>query len=230
MTRLSLPDVTVVLIDNVELPLARLALRATLEQITPAEVHIWSDNWPEGELFDVPVILFPEKMGNLRDVERLLWTEVPKQLKTSHMLTIQWDGFVLDADMWNPEFLMYDYIGAPWPQHIDYNIGNGGFSLRSRNLMLELELLKIVGPEDNSLCRFYRRQMESLGYKWAPYDVAKAFSRERIYHTDRTFGFHGVFNFPLVLSQTELVARVAAAGPYARGHCNWSQMLGVANA
>ena len=37
-------------------------------------------------------------------------------------------------------FLKYDYIGAPWPITQDdniYGVGNGGFSLRSRNKMIE---------------------------------------------------------------------------------------------
>jgi hypothetical protein len=38
------------------------------------------------------------------------------------------------------EFLDWDYIGAPWPYHQNDNekgVGNGGFSLRSKNVMLE---------------------------------------------------------------------------------------------
>jgi hypothetical protein len=34
---------------------------------------------------------------------------------TSHVLVIQWDGYVVNADLWDDDFLRYDYIGAPWP-------------------------------------------------------------------------------------------------------------------
>lgn len=39
------------------------------------------------------------------------------------------------------EFLDYDYIGAPWPKSSNinkYNVGNGGFSLRSKKIMIEV--------------------------------------------------------------------------------------------
>ena len=38
------------------------------------------------------------------------------------------------------DFMMWDYIGAPWPDnyHINkHNVGNGGFSLRSKSIMLK---------------------------------------------------------------------------------------------
>ena len=36
-------------------------------------------------------------------------------------------------------FIEYDYIGAPWEnsQH-GYYVGNGGFSLRNKNLMIQI--------------------------------------------------------------------------------------------
>ena len=57
-------------------------------------------------------------------------------VETQHCLLVQWDGFVTNANAWRPDFLAFDYIGAPWPQFSDgRNVGNGGFSLRSRKLL-----------------------------------------------------------------------------------------------
>src|SRR5690242_17088416 len=54
---------------------------------------------------------------------------------TDYCLIIQWDGYVLDADQWDERFLDYDYIGAKWLDlGKSYNVGNGGFSLRSKRL------------------------------------------------------------------------------------------------
>lgn len=54
--------------------------------------------------------------------------ELHKQVQTDFMLVIQWDGYVLNANAWNPEWLKYDWIGAPWEWYTDgMQVGNGGF-------------------------------------------------------------------------------------------------------
>ena len=53
------------------------------------------------------------------------------------MLIIQHDGFILNHKAWDNEFLNYDYIGAPvyWMGNKLIEVGNGGFSLRSKKLL-----------------------------------------------------------------------------------------------
>lgn len=232
MTRapINLPDVTLVIIGNVEMELTRRAIKATLEQIRPAAVHIWSDKWDQNTFIDAPVRLFPVGIQSITDVEELLWREVPLHLTTSHMLMIQWDGWVIDGREWQEEFLQYDYIGAPWAWRAGNRVGNGGFSLRSARLMREVASFDIIGPEDTALCRYYRSGLERLGFTWAPEALANQFSRERVWTNRKTFGFHGSFNFPSVLSGMDLVDYVAAAGDYARTRIEWDQMMRVVNA
>jgi hypothetical protein len=99
---------------------------------------------------------------------------------------------------WNPQWLQYDYIGAPWWYIDGMNVGNGGFSLRSKKLHF------IVGndrnitkrhPEDDVICRQYRKHLEGYGLTWAPEEVAREFSIEAYKQSDRQykgqFGFHG---------------------------------------
>src|ERR1700722_12124880 len=114
--RQRLNDVTLVAIGTVASELTQYAIDATLAQIDPAEV-LWDHT----------------DHGSVLDADRALWS-LCAAAKTSHCLTIQYDGFVLDSDMWRAEFLDYDYIGAPWP-HRGYAVGNGGFSLRSVEMM-----------------------------------------------------------------------------------------------
>lgn len=227
---ISLPDVTVVIVGNVELELTQLALAKTLRQISPAAVHVWSDKWPMLPVFDVALRTFPVGIDSITDVEEILWREVPLHIDTSHMLLIQWDGWVLDNRRWTSDYLSYDYIGAPWPQHGVNNVGNGGFSLRSTRLMRELATFDIIGPEDSAICRYHRSGLERLGFTWAPMNLAMQFSRERIFTREPTFGFHGSFNFPAVLSRTDLVEHVAKAGKYARSRAEWDQMMRLVNA
>jgi hypothetical protein len=124
-------------------------------------------------------------------------------IATSHALVVQWDGWVTDPAAWDPAFLQWDYIGAPWPGSgatgEGRHVGNGGFSLRSRRL---LDVL--AGPgfapepgvaEDVLICRTWRGTLErEHGIHFAPPDVAARFSYERVPPSGPTFGFHGLFN------------------------------------
>src|SRR5204863_2475838 len=103
-------------------------------------------------------------------------------VRTDHCLVVQWDGFVLDTEQWDPAFLDHDYIGAPWPQFSDgHDVGNGGFSLRSRRLLEACTALPFDGEvaEDVLICRLYRGELEERGFRFAPEPLARRFSFER---------------------------------------------------
>lgn len=115
----------------------------------------------------------------------------------SHVLVIQHDGYVWNYSAWRPEWLEYDYIGAPWWYTDGYNVGNGGFSLRSRRLLMILANdpnIKKTHPEDHVIGRTYRKYLEErYDIKFAPESVAERFSIEG-HRGDRfysgQFGFH----------------------------------------
>lgn len=142
---------------------------------------------------------------NVDEYSRFILTSLVDHIETSHALLVQWDGFALDAGAWDDAFLEYDYIGAPWPQFAaPFNVGNGGFSLRSRRLMEALRdpRLTLHGPEDVCICRTNRALLEDhYGLRFAPFEVAARFAYERGPLPSATFGFHGLFNFPQVMPQ-----------------------------
>lgn len=134
-------------------------------------------------------------------------------IDTSHVLVIQYDSFVLDGSKWRDEWLEYDYIGAVWPWHREgFQVGNGGFSLRSRKLIRAVSELTQrwdegqrfanAFPDDVVICHVLRNQLTLEGFKFAPIDVARQFSFEREY-VSNTFGFHGLYNFPHFMSVDE---------------------------
>lgn len=136
-------------------------------------------------------------------------------IDTTHVLLVQWDGYVTNPEMWDDRFLECDYIGAPWP---DGSVGNGGFSLRSRRLLKALEddsfSLLSVG-EDVTICGHHRRRLEAeFGIVFADPALAGRFSFEidasRVLAGTRTFGFHGVFNLFLVEDQDDLVGLISS--------------------
>ena len=152
-------------------------------------------------IVDAPSQLSVVRIPRIRSAEEyslFILERLADFISTSHCLIVQWDGFVLDSSRWDPAFLQVDYIGAPWPQFADdRNVGNGGFSLRSRKL---LDACRQSGfrkhhPEDVAVCRTNRDLLESeLGIKFANRLKAERFSFERTHPTESTFGFHGVFN------------------------------------
>jgi hypothetical protein len=141
--------------------------------------------------------------------------ELDKYLDTSHVLIIQYDGFILNPDAWSDEFLKYDYIGAPWLVR-DFSVnnfgfdkkllgqfvvGNGGFSLRSKKLvslcadLAKRNFFKDYDPEDVVICVHNRKFFEDKNIQFAPVELAKAFSYEDDEsHNmwDSQFGFHGL--------------------------------------
>lgn len=124
--------------------------------------------------------------------------DLVNHVETEHCLVVQWDGYILDAMAWRSDFLAFDYIGAPWPQFLDgAQVGNGGFSLRSRRLLEACRDSRFQGthPEDVTICRTNRNLLEQgLGIRFAPTEVAEQFAFERSTPPGRTFGFHGIFN------------------------------------
>lgn len=97
---------------------------------------------------------------DIREYSRFVLQDLHTYIETSHVLIVQADGFVLNPGLWNPGWLDYDYVGAPWPETLRVGkyviplanrVGNGGFSLRSRRL------LKMTAPIDLSTLRFPTR-------------------------------------------------------------------------
>jgi len=218
-----LPDVTLVMVETREHALAKLAVDDCCRKMSFADVVIVTDR---PQLFERQASYkvvqdWPTKLG----WSRSWWYDVPKLVHTSHTLNIQWDSWVWDASMWSDEFLKYDYVGAPWWYDDGKNVGNGGFSLVSTRLKRFLLDNRGAFPcdtpvDDDLLCRKYRPDLESVGFRWAPEGIAHRFAFEcaRPSEVSQHFGFHAMFNWPVVLDDKDIAVRLelAAASPYIR--------------
>lgn len=142
--------------------------------------------------------------------------EIPKHITTTHILNVQWDSWIIDPAMWRDDFLNYDYIGAPWWFADGFNVGNSGFCLRSKRLIDFLAAnpqdFPPGEPEDLVLCRDYRKRL--LQFRWAPQALAHQFAFERVRAAPRSFGYHGMFNWPHVMTDEEIEERLAMAPRY----------------
>ena len=140
------------------------------------------------------------------DYEQAVLTSGARYLLTPFMLFMEWDSMVVNPAAWTDEFLQYDYIGAPWPNHVEEgwppcnetnNVGNGGFALKSAAFCAKVcEATQLFAGDpamlssDRWQCRTIRPWMEDHGIVYAPEPVAARFSCEnRIYSGQ--FGFHG---------------------------------------
>lgn len=179
---LHLPYVTLIGVDGFDADRLRIAAEKCTRDIEFGSVVM---------ITNIPI-------KSKEEYSRFCIKELYKYVHTEHMLVFQHDGFVINADAWEDHFLQYDYIGAPWEWYRDgMQVGNGGFSLRSRKLMEMVAndpSIDDFHPEDDRICRHYGPYLHMNGIKFAPIEVARRFALEGYKH-DRTyrgqFGVHG---------------------------------------
>ena len=192
-----MPNVTLVAVTSVALEATIDAIHASMAQVDFGQVLLLSDRpLPPGANPRISRRHI-DPLGSSADYSRFMLRSLADHISTNHALCVQWDGYVLDGRAWEPSFLDYDYIGAVWPHFADgYNVGNGGFSLRSRRLLEASRRLPFDGSqaEDVVISRIARPQLEAEGIRFAPAAVAHRFAYERTPPSGREFGFHGAFN------------------------------------
>lgn len=190
----SLPDVTLLAVSDVALAATARALAISQRALRFGEVLMLGAKSP---LPGTAATWRPIPKIESRDAySRFMLHDLADHVTTSHVLCVQWDGYVLDASSWDSAFLAYDYIGAPWPHFSDgMQVGNGGFSLRSRRLIDACRALPVpIEAEDVAICRTHRHLLEAQGFRFAPETLARRFAFERAPRRGDEFGFHGAFN------------------------------------
>lgn len=207
--QLVLPQVTLCAATSVNVKATLRALEVSLAQIDFAACKLFTDVPVRPEHPAISVVPI-KRLHSSAAYSEFLLAHMVDHVETSYCLVTQWDGHVLDARRWRPQFLDYDYIGASWPQFQDgCDVGNGGFSLRSRRLMEACRDFEFhtSHPEDLAIGRINRRWLEGRGMRFAPRSLANLFATERAGDLDCSFGYHGVFNMPRALG-TEAFWRI----------------------
>jgi hypothetical protein len=221
------PTVTLVCVDG-RSPL--LALRAIHDSTTRAgcefarSLAFTNAGLPPGSAsFSLPEnteLVELEGLNSIESYDDFLIKGLHSFIQTDFALIVQWDGFVLSPANWKSDFFEYDYIGAVWPwQPPSFQVGNGGFSLRSKKLLQALQDFRVIShhPEDRAICQTYRDLLErEFQVRFAPPEVADLFSFERHPHSG-SFGFHGFFNFHRVFSPVELRERLSELPSFVYG-------------
>jgi hypothetical protein len=123
-------------------------------------------------------IIWDDKIKDIDDWNRKIIYELHNYIVTDYALLIHSDGYVINPQAFRPDFLDYDYIGAPWPLPSDsysyrdsagsvVRVGNS-VSLRSKRILelpsqLGLEWRSYYGNtnEDGFLCCHNRQILEN---------------------------------------------------------------------
>lgn len=209
-----MPQVALRAVSSIAIPETLWAMERCIELVEFGTVELLTDQ----ALHATHPLIRVTRIEPVRSREEYSWfmlRDLARYVDRPHVLVVQWDGFVINPNAWTAAFLEYDYIGAPWPQFDDHcNVGNGGFSLRSKRLLDVTASSDFEGghPEDIAICRAGRDLLEQRGMRFAPADIARSFSFERG-PSDNSFGFHGLFNFPVVLDQAKLDERLHQLNP-----------------
>lgn len=210
-----LNDVTLVAVDCTDGIVNTIkSLVHCANQISFGSVKIISHEMPDS----LPSYIVFEKCHKLKTIDEynhFMFKELCQYIDTDYCLTVQADSLIINPQVWDNNWLSYDYIGAPWVisnsayichetgEHV--RVGNGGFSLRSKKILnapalYHLPLLQEQGwyNEDGNICVYHRKRMLEIGIKYAPAEVAARFSYENPVPENEgitPFGFHK--NYPV---------------------------------
>lgn len=204
--KLSLPQVTLVAVSSIKLRETIRALEVSMSGVEFHEVLLISHDTPMNLPADVKFKTCL-RIDSSNAYSRFMAFELAAYIDSEFVLVVQHDGYILRPQKWDPHFMDYDYIGAPWPANVHFTqsgrnirVGNGGFSLRSKKLLTALDTLHLpftdqgtgYWHEDGIYSVYYRTELESAGLKFAPVDVASRFSHESDCPDSvvASFGFH----------------------------------------
>jgi len=137
MSKIDLPNITLVSVTSIRLEETILAIKKSCRGINFGAVKLFTDVDVEAE--GIEVVKVPKM--DIVEYNRFVIYELYKYIDTDFALQIQSDGYVVNPEMWRDDFLDYDYIGAPWGFNCFYDrygepikVGNG-ISIRSKKLM-----------------------------------------------------------------------------------------------
>ena len=207
---IKIPEITLITFTSVRIPEHIEAMNQCVKDIEFGAVKFLSYKKPN-DLPDYATFQKIHPMQNIMHFNTFCFKELYKYIDTSHALLFQDHAYIHNPEMWDNDWLMWDWIGSPWAivenaywanNGERVRVGNGGFSLRSRKILelpskMDWDLRQEQGfyNEDGNFCCYYRKEMIENGIKYAPLEVALKFSYENPVpehggEYPKTFGFH----------------------------------------
>lgn len=203
MSKLQLPTVTLICVDCINPDKAIKVLNHCKKMVDFGDVKL---------LTSVPIeyehCVRIQPLTSLIQYSVFMLTEFHKYIDTEMCLIIQCDGWILNPQSFDMEWLNLDYIGGLYMQYD--KVGSGGFSLRSKKIM---EYAAQITPKwDGSQKQaeeitkwygYYEDGAISLSGKFNQFKIATleqaanfamGGNRNPLYFREYPFGFHRNFS------------------------------------
>ena len=108
---LNLSNVTLLCVETRDPELAHWAIDRCLRETRFAKVVLITNiDLVRNRRLDIEYVQAPP-IQSTKDYSDLLLTGIDQYVAGSHVLVIQWDSFIIKPNLWQNEFLDYDYIG-----------------------------------------------------------------------------------------------------------------------
>jgi hypothetical protein len=200
MSKLQLPDVTLFAADSLDAQGMIKVLEHCKSKIDFGAV-VFLTHIP----CDYPHKVKIPPLNSLIAYSIFMLTKAYQYIDTTHFLTVQRDGWVLNPQSWDDSWLQNDYTAPLYQQYP--KVGSGGFSLRSKRMMEEIaktempdwdwtdkqahEIQQGVGMYEDGVCSLKNRNGK---YKIATLEQGANFAqggcRDPKYYREYSFGFH----------------------------------------
>jgi len=209
-----LPDVTLMAVSSIKIPETILALQKSMEGIEFGDIRLITHQKPE----NLPLNIrygYCDQIDNIHKYNEFMFLNAWEYFDTEFVLIQQYDSWIINSDYWQKEWLYVDYLGSPWKYLLDayichatgehVRVGNGGFSLRSSQLMRtpnkmgwNIRSEQGYDSEDGNFAVYWRKEMLEQGIKYGLVGQAAHFAFENNVpenlHISKFFGFHK--NYP----------------------------------
>lgn len=200
--KLQLPTVTCIIIDCLDASRAIKILEHCKTKADFGAVKLLT-NIPRE--YEHRVSIMP--LNSLIAYSIFMLTKVNEYIDTEHLLIVQRDGWILNPESFNSEWLGLDFIGGLYMQYD--RVGSGGFSLRSKKIMQDVSETIPYWDGTQKAAETIQQQLGfyedgiltlskfSKNYKIATREQAADFSqagnRNPKYFRERPFGWHRTF-------------------------------------
>lgn len=206
--KIQLPSVTLLILDCINPQRANDVLTICTNKVDFGAVKLLThEDIDSPYLVKIPVIKEDNNQIGIQVYSVFCMTELYKYIDTEHVLIVQRDGFVLNPEAWDIDWLQLDYLA---PLFVQYDIvGSGGFSLRSKKIMEyaaslfpewdgttahALEIQKSMGMFEDGVLSMDKRFGH---FKKGTLEQASRFghggNRNSKYFVENPFGFHRTF-------------------------------------
>lgn len=200
--KLQLKNITLIIIDCLNLERAQVALDICQKNVDFGEVKLLTNLEDENDKRIIKI----DKIDSIKKYSTFCIKKLNDYVNTEYCLLIQYDGFILNANSWDNEFLKFDYLG---PKDIKRSkeenriVINGGFTLRSKRLLSELQKIndeelekELIYGEDYIIFRL-QNELREKGLVFPESEILDRFAIDTSLNkidskNINSFGFHGL--------------------------------------